>query len=180
MLNLLAMITNKAVLGYRDHWKPGCFKNLRSFVDHQIIKTLKAKMKILPNRTQIVFSPLSVQQFFNEYVYIIWNRDFLSMLVHTQEVKKREKEQNFFFSKSDLLSVNKFRSQSVWSWQCWILPLQKVFNIVCVNIMLKDSCPVLNSGKKISFQPLGFPLIYFILNQSRLKNCWSDLYWALL
>lgn len=76
-------------------------------------------MKTQPNRIQIVSSPLSVQQFFNEYVYIIWNKDFLSVLVYTQEgKKKKKKEQNFFFSKSDLLSVNKFPSQSVWSWQC--------------------------------------------------------------
>lgn len=35
MPSLLAMITNKALLGYRDHWKPWCFKNLKSSVDHQ-------------------------------------------------------------------------------------------------------------------------------------------------
>lgn len=53
-------------------------------------------MKTQPNRIQIVSSPLSVQQFLNEYVYIIWNKDFLSVLVYTQEGKKKEKRTKLF------------------------------------------------------------------------------------
>jgi len=46
-------------------------------------------MKPLSNRIQIVFSLPSVQEFFNEYVCILLNQNFLSVIVYYIHSRKK-------------------------------------------------------------------------------------------